>query len=277
MGNGTHSPTHPTSAETQLLKSLPRMAKASHPELKAAFTDHLAVTEGQVERLERTFEELGGGGGTAQRVEHYEIAGYGCVRTFDQLLGCDEAEPLLQETLDEEGEADKKLTALAEPIINVEAEEAGEDEEEPAAAGSRRNGRESFCGCAPVSGHRRSRLVAVGVTIPQPRRKPVRECYVRHPRCSPGQFRRSRPSEFDPAEVAIVASKQLIPMLLILLQPSSLLACPFCDGGPSGVNEVRAEVFSPDFWSHALAVAAPFAVMAAVVTVLLIPRRRPHP
>ena len=58
-----------------------------------------------------------------QRVEHYEMAGYGCVRTFAKLLGYDDAARLLQETLDEEGEADKKLTELAETGINVEAEE----------------------------------------------------------------------------------------------------------------------------------------------------------
>ena len=57
----------------------------------------------------------------AQRVEHYEIAGYGCVRTFARLLGHDEAADLLQTTLDEEGSTDKKLTDLAESIINVEA------------------------------------------------------------------------------------------------------------------------------------------------------------
>lgn len=59
----------------------------------------------------------------AQRVEHYEMAGYGCVRTFAKLLGFDEAAELLQETLDEEGDADKKLTELAESVINVEAME----------------------------------------------------------------------------------------------------------------------------------------------------------
>lgn len=58
---------------------------------------------------------------SAQRVEHYEMAGYGCVRTFARLLGYDEAADLLQKTLDEEGSADKKLTDLAESVINVEA------------------------------------------------------------------------------------------------------------------------------------------------------------
>jgi ferritin-like metal-binding protein YciE len=155
------------SAENQLLKALPRMAKAATaPELKAAFTEHLEVTRTQVGRLEQIFEELGvspkgkkckameglveegkevmeeDGEPTvidaaliaaAQRVEHYEMAGYGCVRTFANLLGYEDAAALLQETLDEEGEADKKLTELAESVINVEADEAdGEEEEEPA-------------------------------------------------------------------------------------------------------------------------------------------------
>lgn len=151
-------------AENQLLKALPKMAKkATAPELKAAFTKHLEVTRTQVGRLERIFEALGaspkgkkckameglvaegaeviGEGGDpavidaaliacAQRVEHYEMAGYGCVRTFANLLGYGDAATLLQETLDEEGEADKALTELAETVINVEADEADDEEEE---------------------------------------------------------------------------------------------------------------------------------------------------
>jgi ferritin-like metal-binding protein YciE len=157
-------------AENQLLKALPKMAKAaSSPELQAAFTEHLEVTRGQVERLETIFADLGVSPkgkkcvameglveegkevieedgepavidaaliAAAQKVEHYEMAGYGCARTFAQLLGYDEAVTLLQETLDEEGEADKKLTELAESVINVEAEAEGD--EEPA---NRRNGK----------------------------------------------------------------------------------------------------------------------------------------
>jgi ferritin-like metal-binding protein YciE len=141
------------SAENQLLKALPKMAKAaSVPELKAAFEEHLEITRGQVSRLETIFEELevspkgkkckameglieegkeiieekGAPAvvdaaliAAAQRVEHYEMAGYGCVRTFANLLGYEQAAALLQETLDEEGEADKKLTELAETVINV--------------------------------------------------------------------------------------------------------------------------------------------------------------
>ncbi len=155
-------------AENQLLKALPKMAKkATAPELKDAFTEHLEVTRKQVERLEQIFTELGVSPkgkkckameglieegkevieedgdpavidaaliACAQRVEHYEMAGYGCVRTFANLLGYEEAEALLQETLDEEGEADKTLTELAETIINIEAEEADDEEEVAPAA-----------------------------------------------------------------------------------------------------------------------------------------------
>lgn len=169
-------------AENQLLKALPRMAKkASAPELKAAFTEHLEVTRNQVERLDRIFTSLGVSPkgkrckameglieegkevidedgdpavldaaliAAAQRVEHYEMAGYGCVRTFANLLGYEDAAALLQETLDEEGEADKKLTELAETVINVEADEAeGEEEEEKPAAGRKKS--------APVRAARR--------------------------------------------------------------------------------------------------------------------------
>jgi ferritin-like metal-binding protein YciE len=142
-------------AEHQLLKALPKMVKAaSASELAKAFIDHLNETVAQVERLETIFKELDADpkGKTckamkgllkevkevrsenadptvmdaalivaAQRVEHYEMAGYGCVRTFARLLGYQQAAGLLQETLDEEGAADKKLTQLAETVINVEA------------------------------------------------------------------------------------------------------------------------------------------------------------
>ena len=73
----------------------------------------------------------------AQRVEHYEIAGYGVVRTFASILGEEEAEDLLQQTLDEEGAADHKLTEIAEGIVNDEAEEAGELEAAVGASRSR--------------------------------------------------------------------------------------------------------------------------------------------
>jgi ferritin-like metal-binding protein YciE len=142
-------------AEHQILKALPKMAAAaSNADLAKAFTDHLAQTKGHVDRLDKIFKKLDVSpkGKTckameglleegkevldedadpcvkdaaliaaAQRVEHYEMAGYGCVRTFARLLGEKQAADLLQETLDEEGAADKKLTKLAETVINVEA------------------------------------------------------------------------------------------------------------------------------------------------------------
>jgi ferritin-like metal-binding protein YciE len=144
------------SAENQLVKALPKMAKAaSNPQLQEAFEEHLEQTRGHVERLEKIFDELdvsprgkkcAGMEGlidegkemleedaspevldaaliaAAQRVEHYEIAGYGTARTYARMLGHDRAAKLLQETLDEEGETDKKLTELAENIVNAEAE-----------------------------------------------------------------------------------------------------------------------------------------------------------
>lgn len=143
------------SAEQQLVAALPKMAKAAHSAgLRDAFQSHLAETRGHVQRLEQVFKRLklrpeaktckamkglvaegsewmsqratpgvmdAGLIAAAQRVEHYEIAGYGCVRTFAKLLRETEVARLLQETLDEEGAADKKLTQLAKQI-NVQAE-----------------------------------------------------------------------------------------------------------------------------------------------------------
>jgi ferritin-like metal-binding protein YciE len=143
------------SAEKQILQALPRMAKkASNEQLKKAFEMHVEETRGQVERLDRIFELLGKSSrgkkckgmeglleegkemmqedmepevmdaaliASAQKVEHYEIAGYGTVRTYAQLLGENQQAKLLQQTLDEEGNTDKKLTQLAESSINVEA------------------------------------------------------------------------------------------------------------------------------------------------------------
>src|SRR5688572_19016792 len=150
-------------AENQLIKALPKMAKAaSHDELKEGFQDHLEQTREHVDRLDRCFKLLGTAArgktchamkglveegkeaieedapdairdakliGAAQRVEHYEIAAYGTARAFAQTLGETKIADLLQETLDEEGETDKKLTALAE-TINEEANLSGEEEEE---------------------------------------------------------------------------------------------------------------------------------------------------
>jgi ferritin-like metal-binding protein YciE len=146
-------------AEKQIVAALPRMAKAAEtPELKKAFTNHLRETEGHVNRLEQIFKELGqtargkkckGMEGlleegkeileedgepavidaalisAAQRVEHYEIAAYGCLRTYAQLLGYSQAEKLLQQTLAEEEAADKKLTQIGESSVNNAAVAAG--------------------------------------------------------------------------------------------------------------------------------------------------------
>ena len=142
------------SAESQMVKALPKMAKAAtSEELRAGFQEHLKQTRGHVARLEEIFktleespkgkkckgmeglikeggemiaedltpEELDAGLiSAAQRVEHYEIAGYGCVSTYAKLLGEDAAESLLRQTLEEEKETDEKLTDLASSI-NLEA------------------------------------------------------------------------------------------------------------------------------------------------------------
>jgi ferritin-like metal-binding protein YciE len=147
--------------EKQLLEALPRMAKAAAaPELQQAFTSHLKETEGHVQRLERILKDLGqpargkrckGMEGlieegkefmqqegeapvidaalisAAQRVEHYEIAAYGCLRTYAQLLGNENAARLLAQTLEEEEAADEKLTAIGERSVNAEAARAAGD------------------------------------------------------------------------------------------------------------------------------------------------------
>jgi ferritin-like metal-binding protein YciE len=146
------------SAENQIVKALPKMAKAAgSSELKRAFERHLEETKRQVERLDQIGEQLdirltgkkckGMAGlieegneliaedldqdaldagliGAAQKVEHYEIAAYGTARTHAEMLGHSKVARLLQQTLNEEGATDKKLTQLAENIINVEAVEA---------------------------------------------------------------------------------------------------------------------------------------------------------
>jgi len=151
-------------AEKQLVQALPRLAKAAQsPQLQQAFTKHLRETEGHVQRLERIFQTLGetargkkckGMEGlieegkeileedgepevidaalisAAQRVEHYEIAAYGCLRTYAQLLGNTEADRLLQQTLAEEEATDKALTALGEGGINQAAVAVGAGAEE---------------------------------------------------------------------------------------------------------------------------------------------------
>jgi ferritin-like metal-binding protein YciE len=141
-------------AENRLVKALPKLAKeAESRELRSGIEEHLEQTKGHVDRLREIFEAMGEKPGgkrcaamvgllqegdemmdedfesgvkdaalisAAQRVEHYEIAAYGCVKTWAGLLGENEAQDLLQQTLNEEKETDEKLTELSEQI-NVEA------------------------------------------------------------------------------------------------------------------------------------------------------------
>lgn len=145
-------------AEGQIIKALPKMAEAaSSTALRNAFESHLKQTYVHRERLEKIFTDLGqkpqaktckamqglikegeemvkenadptvkdaGLIAAAQRVEHYEMAGYGCVRTWANLLDMKSVADVLQKTLDEEGETDKKLTSLAERVVNVKAANA---------------------------------------------------------------------------------------------------------------------------------------------------------
>jgi ferritin-like metal-binding protein YciE len=142
-------------AERRLVKALPKMAEASTSQsLRQAFESHLLETEGHVSRLENIFRTLGqdpkaqtcdamkglvsegedligdiersslrdaGIIAAANRVEHYEIAAYGSARTFAQILGLNEAVSLLEQTLQEEKNADRKLTQIAESMVNDEA------------------------------------------------------------------------------------------------------------------------------------------------------------
>lgn len=151
-------------AEKALTKALPKMAKkASAEELKTALQDHLVETEGQVQRLEQVFELLGKKAqakkceamaglikegeelmeendkgvmrdaaiiSAGQKVEHYEIASYGTLRAFAEILGLTEAAELLQETLDEEKAADEKLTKVTAAAVTVDGGEEEDEEEE---------------------------------------------------------------------------------------------------------------------------------------------------
>jgi len=144
------------SAEKQLVKALPKIAKnAQSPDLQKAFQEHLKQTEGHVERIERIFSDMDGSPrgkkcvgmeglieegnellqedaepdvldagliAAAQKVEHYEIAGYGTARTWAQRLGYNSAARLLQQTLEEESLANEKLTKIAESHVNMEAQ-----------------------------------------------------------------------------------------------------------------------------------------------------------
>ena len=160
------------SAETQLVKALPKMAKAAaSKELKNGFGKHLKQTEVHVERLQQVCEELNFSPrgkkckameglihegaeiikeeadpeakdaaliAAAQKVEHYEIAGYGCVRTYAEQMGHQKAARLLQKTLDEEGETDKSLTKLAMKI-NIQANTDDESAESSNGASKKRS------------------------------------------------------------------------------------------------------------------------------------------
>lgn len=151
------------SAENQLIKALPKMAKAAtNEELAQGFREHLEQTKEHASRLEQILksheestrgpkckgmegllaegkemmeeeatDEVRDAGliSAAQRVEHYEIAGYGCARTYAEKLGDDEGVSLLEQTLQEEKDTDQKLTDLAESSINVEANAEGDSKE----------------------------------------------------------------------------------------------------------------------------------------------------
>ncbi|NDQ58257.1 MAG: ferritin-like domain-containing protein [Acidipila sp.] len=151
------------SAENQLVKALPKLAKAVNSDaLRTAFENHWKETKNHVARLETIFEELGespngkkckgmeglvkegsemiaedldpaeldaGLISAAQRVEHYEIAGYGCVATYARLLGEDSAASLLEQTLSEEKAADSKLTEISEVVNAIANDEEGDEEE----------------------------------------------------------------------------------------------------------------------------------------------------
>jgi ferritin-like metal-binding protein YciE len=155
-------------AESQLVKALPKVAKAAtSDELRAAIEDHLEQTKEHVERLDQIFESLGESSkgkkckameglieeasdtmdedmsenvmdaaliASCQRVEHYEISVYGTLATFAKLLNREEDVDLLGQTLDEEKEADETLTDIAESTINAEAESDTEEEEDSMSA-----------------------------------------------------------------------------------------------------------------------------------------------
>src|SRR5690242_3009987 len=150
-------------AEKRLVRALPKMAKGvTSPELREALEEHLEVTKNQVQRLEQVFELMGIAAkakpcagmkglieegeetlsqdaseglmdlaviGAAQRVEHYEMAAYGTARTFAEQLGMQEAVGLLEETLNEEKEADEKLTQISESLLGSMEETEGEPAE----------------------------------------------------------------------------------------------------------------------------------------------------
>jgi ferritin-like metal-binding protein YciE len=177
-------------AEKQLTKALPKLVKkASAPELKDALQAHLGETEGHIDRLKQVFEQLGlplrgkkcegmqhllAEGNEmiadaeddatrdavliagAQKVEHYEIASYGTIRTWANLLGKTDVAALMEDTLEEEKDADLKLTGIAENSINAEAAEAGDENEKEAP--SRGRTRRATRGLRAVAADRTRRL-----------------------------------------------------------------------------------------------------------------------
>ncbi len=165
-------------AEGQLVKALPKMAKAAHdPKLKQAFQKHLEETKGHVDRLKQAFEALGQKAkakpcramqglveegqekieegqdkepvaadlalvAAAQKVEHYEISGYGTLRVMAERLGQTKVAKLLSQTLSEEEKTDALLTQLSPPLLEQASQESLEEEEEqPSRSRSRRSGR----------------------------------------------------------------------------------------------------------------------------------------
>jgi ferritin-like metal-binding protein YciE len=179
-------------AEKQITKALPKMIKkAGAEELRSAFEEHLQQTEQQIERLEQVFEllELPARGkkcigmqnlikegqemmaeaddedtrdalmvAAAQKVEHYEIASYGTLRVWANLLGHTEAAGLFEQTLDEEKETDQRLTAIAESFVNQEAadDEGEEDEEEAAPQRGRAGARKQMAARAAGGGRQQA-------------------------------------------------------------------------------------------------------------------------
>jgi len=152
-------------AEKRLTKAIPKLAKkASNDDLRSALEEHLQETEGQISRLEQAFEHLGERAkgkpcagmkgileegdehvgedyedddlrdaviiGSAQRVEHYEIAAYGTAIAHARLLQQDDIVQLLEESLEEEKAADAKLSQIAESVVNIEAADQSEESEE---------------------------------------------------------------------------------------------------------------------------------------------------
>jgi ferritin-like metal-binding protein YciE len=176
------------SAEKQLVKALPKVAKAAtDPDLKAGVEQHLEETKGHVDRLDQIFERLGtsnrgpkcrGMEGLieesatlieeepdqevldaglicgSQKIEHYEIAGYGCARAFAELLGEEEIMELLQQTLDEEKATDEKLTGLALTAVNLAAADSNEED----TAGSPGGGGQSSRGSKSRGGQKQPAL-----------------------------------------------------------------------------------------------------------------------